>query len=49
MLTALSAVPHAVRQEKRGKIATVTTTIGIIAIATNLNAKCFLRYVPSAA
>jgi hypothetical protein len=49
MPTALSAVPHAARQEKYGKMATVPTTIGIIAIATNLNAKCFLRYVPSAA
>jgi len=49
MLTRPSAVPHAARKGKHGSTATMATAIGMIAMATGLNAKCFLRYVPSVA
>ncbi len=42
-----SAVPHAARKGRHGSTATVATAIGMIAMATGLNAKCFLRYAPS--
>ena len=47
--TSPSAVPHAARNGKHGSTATVATAIGMIAMATGLNAKCFLRYAPSVA
>ncbi len=42
-----SAVLHAARRERHGSTATVATAIGMIAMVTGLNAKCFLRYAPS--
>ena len=49
MLTRPSAVSHAARKGKHGRTATVATAIEMIATATSLDAKCFLRYVPSVA
>ena len=42
-----NVVPHAARKERRARAATVATATGMIATATGLNAKCFLRYAPS--
>jgi len=42
-----SAVLHAARKGRHDSTATVATAIGMIAMATGLNAKCFLRYAPS--
>ncbi len=45
-----SAVPHVARKGRHGSTATVATAataIGMIAMATGLNAKCFLRYALS--
>ena len=47
--TSLSAVPHAAKNGKYGSMAIVATAIGMIAMATGLNAICFLRYAPSVA
>ncbi len=42
-----NAVPHAARKGRHGSTATVAIAIEMIAMATGLSAKCFLRYVPS--
>jgi len=42
-----SAVPHAAKKGRHGSTAIVATAIGMIAMATGPNAKCFLRYAPS--
>ena len=47
-----SAVSHAARKGKHGRIQAMATAIGIIAMGitamgTGHNAKCFLRYAPS--
>ena len=47
--TSPSAVPHAARKGKHGSMATVATAIEMIAMATGLNAKCFLQCAPSVA
>jgi len=47
ILTNLSAVLHAARQGKHGKIATMAAATKMTAMATNLDVKCFLRYVQS--
>jgi hypothetical protein len=44
-----SAVPHAAKKEKHGRTATVATAMEMIATATGLDAKCFLRYALSVA
>jgi len=44
-----SAAPHAAKKGKHGRTATVATAMEMIAIVTGLDAKCFLRYVPSVA
>jgi len=42
-----SAVPHAARKGRHGSTAIVATATGMIAMATGLNDRCFLRYAPS--
>jgi hypothetical protein len=42
-----NAVPHVDRKGRHGSTATVATAIVMIAMATGLNAKCFLRYAPN--
>ena len=42
-----SAVSHVARKGRYGSTATVATAIVMVAMATGLNAKCFLRYAPS--
>jgi len=47
ILTHPSAVPHAAKKGRHGRTATVAIAIEMIATATGLYAKCFLRYAPS--
>jgi hypothetical protein len=49
ILTSLSAVLHAARQGKNGNLVTMVAATKMIAIATNLDVKCFLRYAQSVA
>ena len=44
-----SAVPSAAKKGRHDRTATVATAMEMIAIATGLDAKCFLRYAPSVA
>jgi hypothetical protein len=42
-----SAVPHAAKKGRHGSTAIVAIALEMIAIATDPNAKCSLRYAPS--
>jgi hypothetical protein len=44
-----SAVPHAAKKGRHARTVTVAIAMEIIATATSLYAKCFLRYAPSVA
>jgi hypothetical protein len=49
IITHLGDVPHVAKQGKHGKTAIVPTATKMIATATDIDGKCFLRYALNAA